>query len=205
MAPNPVSVPNGPAVPWPKPGPRSARSRQAILEAARARFAAEGYEHTTVRAVAADAGIDASMVMRYYGSKDGLFVAAAEIDLHLPDLEGVECDRLGEVLARHFVSLWEGGRADDALVLLLRTATTHDGAAERLREIFATQAVPVIRAAVGGTEGERRAGLVGSQLLGVALCRYVLKLEPIASEAPERLAADIAGSVQRYLTGPLSR
>ncbi|MCU4185150.1 TetR family transcriptional regulator [Acidiferrimicrobium sp. IK] len=204
MASSAPTAPTSAPGPWPRPGARSERSRQAILDAARARFAAEGYERTTVRAVAADAGIDASMVMRYYGSKEGLFAAAADIDLRLPDLDGVEPGRLGEVLARHFVSLWEGGRADDALVVLLRTATTHEGGAERMREIFRTQAVPAVSAVAGGPDGERRAGLVGAQLLGVALCRYVLRLEPIASEDPESLVADLAGSVQRYLTGPLA-
>src|ERR1022692_4880782 len=86
-------------------GPRSAPARRAILAAARARFAAEGYESATVRAIAADAGIDASMVMRYFGSKEGLFAAAADIDLRLPSLKDVRRDRLGEVLARHFVSV----------------------------------------------------------------------------------------------------
>ncbi|MHB1526355.1 MAG: TetR/AcrR family transcriptional regulator [Candidatus Dormibacteria bacterium] len=185
-------------------GPRSAPTRRAILAAARAHFAAEGYEHTTVRAVAADAGIDASMVMRYYGSKDGLFAAAADIDLRLPALDGIEQDHLGEVLARHFVSLWEGATHDDALVVLLRTATTHEGAAQRMREVFAEQAVPAISSALGGTDGARRAGLVASQLLGVALCRYVIRLEPIARQDRDQLVADIATTIQRYLTEPLA-
>ncbi len=205
MAFDPTSRPGDPAGPGPiLGGPRSAPTRQAILTAARARFAAEGYERTTVRAVATDAGIDASMVMRYYGSKEGLFAAAADIDLRLPDLAGVEPDRLGEVLARHFVSLWEGSSHDDALVVLLRTATTHEGAAQRMREVFARQAVPAISSALGDTDGQRRAGLVASQLLGVALCRYVIRFEPIASQDPDQLAADIATTIQRYLTGPLA-
>lgn len=198
--------PSRPTVHAPQPagGLRSAPTRQAILIAARARFASEGYERTTVRAVASDAGIDPSMVMRYYGSKQGLFAAAADIDLRLPSLHGVAPDRLGEVLARHFLSLWEGSHHDDALVILLRTATTHEGAAQRMREVFDQQAVPTISAALSGTDGPRRAGLVGSQLLGVALCRYVLRLEPIASQDPQQLADDIATTIQRYLTGSLA-
>jgi hypothetical protein len=76
-------------------GPRSVPARRAILAAARARFAAEGYERTTVRAIAADADIDASMVMRYFGSKEDLFAAAADIDLRLPSLKGVDPNQLG--------------------------------------------------------------------------------------------------------------
>jgi AcrR family transcriptional regulator len=85
----------------------------AILAAARRRFAADGFERTTIRAIAADAGIDPSMVMRYYGSKDGLFSAAADLDLQLPDLAAVPREQLGETLRRHWVARWEGGRSDE--------------------------------------------------------------------------------------------
>src|SRR3954467_12470767 len=91
---------------------RSDQTRAAILAAARRRFAADGFERTTIRAIAADAGIDPSMVMRYYGSKDGLFAAAADIDLQLPELATVPRENLGETLARHWVELWEGGLSD---------------------------------------------------------------------------------------------
>jgi len=145
------------------------------------------------------------MVMRYFGSKEDLFAAAADIDLRFPSLKGVRRDRLGEVLARHFISVWEGGPNDEALIFLLRTAPTHRAASERMREIFAQQVRPGIGSLLGGgADGARRAGLVVSQLLGLALCRYVLRLEPIVSQDPEQLIADIAETIQRYLTGPLS-
>jgi len=185
-------------------GPRSVPARRAILAAARARFAAEGYERTTERAIAADADIDASMVMRYFGSKEDLFAAAADIDLRLPSLKGVDPNQLGGVLARHFVALWEGSPNDEALIFLLRTAPTHERASERMREIFAQQTSPAISSLLGGVDGPRRAGLAASQLLGLALCRYVLKIEPLASQDPDQLTADIAETIQRYLTGPLS-
>ena len=91
-------------------GPRSAGTRRAILEAARSAFAARGYEQTTIRAVAAAAGVDASMVMRYFGSKAGLFTAAATADLQVPDLAAVPAARRGEVLVRHLVDRWEDDR-----------------------------------------------------------------------------------------------
>jgi AcrR family transcriptional regulator len=185
-------------------GPRSAPARRAIVAAARARFAAEGYERATVRAIAADADIDPSMVMRYFGSKEDLFAAAADIDLRLPSLTAVRPDQMGEALARHFISVWEGSPNDETLIFLLRTAPTHDGASERMRQVFDQQVAPGISLLLGGTEGPRRAGLVVSQLLGVAMCRYVLRLEPLASLDLEQLISDIAGTIQRYLTGPLS-
>src|SRR5919108_810676 len=120
---------------------RSLPAREAILAAARARFAADGYDRATVRAIAADAGIDPSMVMRYFGSKKQLFALTAEFDLRLPDLAAAPRDQVGRVLATHLLHRWE---ADDGLQILLRTATTDDDAAERMRAIFAGQLVPQI-------------------------------------------------------------
>ncbi|MGY0002717.1 TetR/AcrR family transcriptional regulator [Micromonospora sp. I033] len=182
--------------------PRSRRSdatRAAILRAARERFAADGYERATIRAIAADARIDPSMVMRYYGSKEGLFAAAAEFDLRLPDLAAVPPDRLGETLVRHFLRRWEG---DETLAALLRAASTNPGAAERMRRLFADQ----LAAAVAGfgtdpaTTG-RRAGLVASQILGLAFTRYIVRLPPMVAMAPEELVDWVAPTLQRYLTG----
>ncbi|RIV36435.1 TetR/AcrR family transcriptional regulator [Micromonospora radicis] len=176
---------------------RSDATRAAILRAAQARFAADGYDRATIRAIAADARIDPSMVMRYYGSKEGLFAAAAEFDLCLPDLSGVPAERLGEALVGHFLSRWEG---DDTLPALLRTASTNPGAAERVREIFTGQlAGAVARLVDDPTQALRRAGLVASQLLGVALTRYVLRLPPVVDMSPADLHAWLAPTVQRYL------
>ncbi|MGK5675924.1 TetR family transcriptional regulator [Micromonospora sp. URMC 106] len=178
---------------------RSDATRAAILRAARERFAADGYDRATIRAIAADARIDPSMVMRYYGSKEGLFAAAAEFDLRLPELTGVPAGRLGELLVRHFVDRWEG---DETMVALLRTAATNPAAAERMRDIFAGQlAAAAARVAPDPAEAPRRAGLVASQMLGLALTRYVLRLPPMVDADPAELVAWIAPTVQRYLRG----
>ncbi|MEV0004187.1 TetR family transcriptional regulator [Micromonospora sp. NPDC050980] len=180
---------------------RSDATRAAILRAARERFAADGYDRATIRAVAADAQIDPSMVMRYYGSKEGLFAAAAEFDLHLPDLAQVPPERLGETLARHFLRRWE---ADGTLVALLRAASTNPGAAERMRGIFAGQlATAVTRSGADPATAARRAGLVASQILGLALTRYVIRLPPVVELDPDELAAWVGPTIQRYLTQPI--
>ncbi|MGC3858835.1 TetR family transcriptional regulator [Micromonospora chersina] len=178
---------------------RSDATRAAILRAARERFAADGYERATIRAIAADARIDPSMVMRYYGSKEGLFAAAAEFDLRLPDLAAVPPDRLGETLIRHFLHRWEG---DETLAALLRAASTNPGAAERMRRLFADQ----LAAAVAGfgtdpASTARRAGLVASQTLGLAFTRYIVRLPPVVEMTPDELVAWVAPTLQRYLTG----
>jgi AcrR family transcriptional regulator len=170
-----------------------------ILRAARRRFAAEGYERTTIRAVAADAEIDPSLVMRYFGNKEGLFAAAASFDLELPDLSGVPRRELGAALVRHFLARWE--REGDDLRVLLRTAPTNDAAARRMRAIFQQQLVPALTALHGPDVAELRAGLIATQMLGLAFCRYVLRLPAIARLSAEELAAEIGPTIQRYATG----
>jgi AcrR family transcriptional regulator len=172
-------------------------TKAAILAAARERFAAEGYERTTIRAVAADVAIDPSMVMRYFGNKEGLFAAAADFDLQLPDLSGIPTEGIGSALVAHFLDRWEN---DDALLVLLRTGLTNDGAAARMRAIFSAQLVPLVPARHGAQVGSR-AGLAATQMLGLALCRYVLKLPPVVGMSRAEIVGWIGPTLQRYLVG----
>ncbi len=185
-------------------GPRSEGTRRAILEAARSAFAGRGYEQTTIRAVAADAGVDASMVMRYFGSKAGLFTAAATAHLTAPDLRQVPARRRGEVLTRTFVDRWEDVARDDELILLLRTAVTSEAVAARLQATLGHLVTGPI-AALGQPDAAERAALIAAQLLGLALCRYILRLEPLASLPAGDVVAAVAPSVQRYLTRPVGQ
>jgi AcrR family transcriptional regulator len=177
------------------PPRRSDATRAAILRAARERFAADGYERATIRAIAADAGIDPSMVMRYYGNKERLFAAAAEFDLRLPDVTAIPRDRLGATLVGHFLDRWEH---DESLMALLRAAVTNPAAAQRMREIFASQLAPVAARLRG--DGPTRAGLAATQMLGVALCRYVLELPPVVAMSRDQIVAWLGPTLQRYLT-----
>ncbi|WP_068055754.1 TetR/AcrR family transcriptional regulator [Nocardia xishanensis] len=181
------------------PARRSDATRAAILEAARARFAAEGFRKATIRAIAADAAIDPSMVMRYFGSKNGLFAAAVDIDLALPDLAAAEPDTMGELLIRRFLAIWED-RQSTVLLILLRSSITDDAVSDRIREIFAEQVLPAVLRFGDPSDAPRRGGLIVTQLLGLALCRYVLRLPPVVAMTPPQLIADIAPTLQRYLT-----
>jgi len=180
-------------------GPRSEPARRAILGAARAMFAARGYEGTTIRAVAARAGVDASMVMRYFQSKAGLFTAAVTMDLQVPDLGAVPPSDRGELLARHFIDRWEDPPHDDEMIALLRTAATSETVAQQLQSVLG-QLVTKPIADLGDERAAERGTFIAAQLLGVALCRYILHLEPLASLPPEDVVAAVAPSVQRYLT-----
>jgi Bacterial regulatory proteins, tetR family. len=186
--------------------PRSERTRTAILDAARRRFANDGYERATIRAIAADAAIDPSMVMRYYGSKEGLFAAAADVDLLLPDISGAAREKTGEILVRHFIERWEGGLSDEVLLVLFRAAITNESATQRLRDVFGEQVARTMAAVIPDpAEVQIRAGLIATQILGVALCRYILRLPPVADLDIGTLVANISPTVQRYLTGPIER
>jgi len=185
--------------------PRSEQTRAAILTAARRRFAADGFDRATIRAIAADAGVDASMVMRYYGSKNGLFAAAADLDLQLPELAAVSREKLGETLVRHWVAQWEGDRSNELLTVLLRSAVTNEDAAEQLRAIFGAQVATAVAAVVDDpAEAPTRAGLLATQMLGLALCRHILRLPPVVALDAEALIASVSDTIQRYLTGPLT-
>jgi AcrR family transcriptional regulator len=178
---------------------RSDATRAAILTAARERFAADGFERATIRSIAADARIDPSLVMRYYGNKDKLFAAAAEFDLGLPDLDGVPPEGYGAALVSHFLDRWAG---DEKLLVLLRSGVTHQVAADRMREIFATQVGPIAaRVAPDPATAATRAGLIATQILGFALCRFVLRLPPVVDLDRESAIAWLGPTVQRYLHG----
>ncbi len=175
----------------------SERTKAAILSAARDRFAAVGYDAATIRGIAADAGIDPAMVMRYFGSKDRLFAAAAEFDLRFPDFTGVDREHLGTALVSHFLERWEG---DEPLVLLLKSSATNHEAAQRMRQIFVTQLEPLVARLAPDAAGVR-AGLVATQILGLAFGRYVLPLPPIAHMSRDEVVGWIGPTVQRYLDG----
>ena len=162
-------------------------------------FAARGFEQTTVRAVAAEAGVDASMVMRYFQSKAGLFTAAVSTDLQVPDLSSVLAGGRGELLVRYFVSRWEEPAGDDKLIALLRTAVTSDAVAEQVQATLSQRLAGPI-AALGAEQAPERAALIAAQLLGLGLCRYILRFEPLASLPADDVVAAVAPSVQRYLT-----
>jgi AcrR family transcriptional regulator len=137
------------------------------------------------------------MVMRYFGNKEGLFAAAAEFDLRLPDLVSLPRGQVGAALVDHFLSRWED---DDTLMALLRTAVTNETAAERMRAIFATQIGPTVaKLCQDPRTAATRAGLIASQILGLALCRYVLKLPPVVGLKRAELVRRVGATVQAYL------
>ena len=182
------------------PRPRNATATQAeILAAARVRFGADGYERTTLRAIAAEVGVDPALVIRYFGDKEGLLAAAADFSIELPDLTGVEPDDLAEVLLPRFFAVWA---SDGPFMPLLRSAATSPAAATKMREIFATQIAPVLTTITPDHPVER-AALLGTFIIGLATSRYILKTPGVADLDRAELTR-WAGPVMRLiLTGPM--
>jgi AcrR family transcriptional regulator len=176
--------------------PKFERTKTRIAQAAAALFAAKGYERTSVRDIAAAAEIDPAMVLRYFGSKDALFTEVTTFNLNLPDLTTVKRETVGEVLVRHYLSVWEGDGS--GMQILLRSAVSNDAAAARMREVFGRQVLPTI-AKIAPDRPAERAALVGTQLLGLGLTRYLLKLPPMVNMPAERLITELGRTLQSYI------
>jgi AcrR family transcriptional regulator len=171
-------------------------------------FAERGFDGATIRGIATAAGVDPALVHHYFGSKDKLFLAAIEApadpaDL-LPEVLSAGRDHLGAAVVRLLLKVWDGPMQPTGLALV-RSAVGNEWTAKLLRDFLVTQ---VLRRVVGtldlpAAEREARGGLVASQLIGVVMARYVLKVEPLASASPESLVAAIGPTVQRYLTGDI--
>jgi AcrR family transcriptional regulator len=176
---------------------QGAATRARIVEAARQRFAADGYDRATIRAIAADAGVDPSLVMRYYGNKQGLFVAAAEIELRIPDLSHLPRSRSGAGFVEHFLERWEG---DDILLALLRTAATNEHAAARMRAIWTAQPLPALTAlGMAPRAAAAPIALINALFLGFAYSRYVLKFPPLVKMRRAEIVRWLGPVVQHYL------
>jgi len=194
----------------PRTGRRPGRpdTRAEILAAARARFAAQGYEGTSLRAVATDAGVDAALVVHYFGTKGNLFIAAVDWPFdpcaEVPRVVGCGRARVGVEMARLFVETWDREGDRNAIITVLRAAITEPAAAAAVREFMTGELFAPLMAAVGSDRPQLRADLVASQLLGLGLARYVLALEPLASTPPDEVVAAVAPTLQRYFTGDLA-
>ena len=182
---------------------KSQRTQAAILKAAQQLFAEQGYERATVRDIAGRAGIDPAMVIRYFGSKEGLFARATAFDLRLPDLTAVARRDIGGVLIGHFLDIWEGALSNGSLISLLRAAASSDDAANTIRTIFGGQVVPMLAQVVPATELPRRAGLVATQIMGLAVTRYILKVPPVVALDRASVVRLLGPTMQRYVVGQL--
>ncbi len=187
--------------------PGDSGAREAILREARQSFGSAGFSGTTIRGVARAAGVDPALVHHYFGTKDELFAASLELPFDpsvvVPALLAEGLDGLGERVVRTFLGAWDATPGQGPLLALLRSAVSDERAAQSLRE-FVTRVVLVPLARAAGPDGaELRASLAASQVVGLAVARYVVRLEPLASASADELAPLIGPTLDRYLgAGP---
>ena len=186
-----------------RPGP--GRTREKILAKARSQFARSGYEGATIRGIAGAARVDPKLVLHYFDSKEGIFQAAMDFPFDpaqaIPELLKPGLDGLGVRLARFFLDTWEspaGARAH----ALVRSMVTSKSAAALMRDFVSREVLARVAQALELDHPEVRASLAASQLIGLAMLRYVVKVEPLASAPPAKLAAWIGPTLQRYFTDP---
>ncbi|GAA2639413.1 TetR/AcrR family transcriptional regulator [Paractinoplanes durhamensis] len=187
-----------------RPGDTSTRDQ--ILAAAREAFAEKGYDGASIRGIAAGAGVDPALVHHYFGTKDKLFLAGMNVPIDLDALVkqvlGAPRDEVGVRLVRAMVGVWDSPAGASA-VAVLRSAMSNVEIARMMREFIVSQLLSRVIAGLGidRAEAPLRTALVLSQVVGVAVTRHVLHLDPIASIDAEQLVAAIGPTVQRYLTG----
>jgi len=184
-----------------------AGTREIILAAARGAFAARGFDHATIRAIAAKARVDPALVIHYFGSKDALFEAALELPVApgriLERALATGGDAIGTTLTRAFLEAWEPPETRNQLLAMLRSATTNDRAMAMIRDLLVRQVFGPVTQALGAPDARLRATLVGSQFIGLAMMRHIAGLEPLASASVDQLVAAVGPTIQRYLTGDI--
>ncbi len=194
----------------PGPGRRPGHSgtREAILAAARRQFAELGYDRTSLRQVAIEAGVDPGLVRHFHGTKQELFVAVVELPIDpataIPALLTGDPAAMGERLARFLLDVIESDPVGSPIISMARAAASEPAAALLVRDLVTTRVLAPLTQAIGADDAALRAALLGSQIVGLTFARYVVGIEPLASMPKEAVAAAIAPTLQHYLTGEVA-
>ena len=177
-------------------------TREAILDAARRAFAEHGYQHATIRI-----GVDPALVHHYFRFKHDLFVAAVQLPVNpveqLLAVLGEDPDHAGERMVEVFLSIWDHAADRSPLLALVRSAVGDERAAAMLREFITEEVLGQVARRLGSPDARLRATLVGSQIIGLAMARYIVRVEPLASAPAPQVVAAIGPTLQRYLTGDI--
>lgn len=187
--------------------PGDSGTRDGILAAARASFAELGYDRATIRGIAAKAQVDPALVLHYFGSKEQLFGAALQVPVEpgevLRRVMSRDVKDMGATIVRAFLEAWEPPESRSPLVAMVRSAMTNETAMTLVREYLGRRVFGPITQTLGAPDAELRATLMGSQFIGLAMMRYIARIEPLASASVDQLVAAVGPTMQRYLTGEL--
>jgi AcrR family transcriptional regulator len=188
-----------------RPGrrPGNPDTRATILAAAEAQFAASGFDRVSMRGIAKAAGVDPALVHHYFGSKADVLLATLDVPFDprevIPALTHDGAAELGSRIATRFVAIWDDADNQARLVAVLRASLSSEAAAGLLRDGLIRMILTPIREAIDAPDAMLRAQLVASQLLGLAMTRYVMRLEPLASASAADVVARIGPTLQRYI------
>jgi len=174
-----------------------------IIEVARSKFAERGYDATSLRSIAAEANVDPALVIHYFGTKDGLFVAATGLPDDLPalfaGLAALPRQDFVVALVHGYLGVVDSDASRNSIIALVRSAVSNDKAAAMLREFLTAELLPVIAGFTGRSDTRLRASLIAAQLIGMAMLRHVLRVEPLASATPGEIAALAVPAIEQYL------
>jgi AcrR family transcriptional regulator len=188
--------------------PGTSSTREAILAAARRLFAERGYTGATMRAIAAEAGVDAALVVHFFGNKASLLAEAVEWPfdpaVEMPKLLVDGKRHVGTHLAQLFVRTWDEEGTRNPILTVLRASIVEPQAAEMMGEFLRRRLFAPLVEELGSDQPELRGNLAASQLIGLGLIRYVQHVEPLASAKPADVVAWVGPTLQRYLTGKLA-
>lgn len=181
-------------------------TKQAVLDVARRQFLANGYPATTMRSIAAEAGVDVALLSYYFGSKSGLFSAALALEVNPPLLlhKAIDGDpaTLPERVVQVVISTWDDPELGGPLRLMLSAATQDPEVARLVKEVLQTEMIRQLAERFGGVGATARATAFGSQVAGLLLTRYWLQIEPIASMTVRELVPLVAPGLRAAMAGP---
>jgi AcrR family transcriptional regulator len=185
--------------------PGESGTKDEIVRAARRVFAMYGYRGATMRMIAKEAKVDAALIHHFFTSKEGVYAASVADSFNLEGLIGTVLaasrEEAAAALVREFLAVWGNPHSREPILAILRSAVSYDEAANMLTSRVIEQSVGQIVAAFNVPDRELRANLISSQLIGLALLRYVLKAEPLASASTETIMDWLVPTIDRYLTG----
>jgi AcrR family transcriptional regulator len=184
-----------------RPGGPDTRDR--ILQVARSRFASRGYDAISLRSIATEAEVDPALVIHYFGSKEGLFVAAAGLPDSLPELFAqlalLPREEFVQALVYGYLQLVDSDASRNPVIALVRSAVSNERAATMLREFLTAELLPVIARFTRQPDAPLRSALIIAHLMGIAMLRHVLRLEPIAKATPDEIARLAVPVIEQYL------
>jgi AcrR family transcriptional regulator len=180
-------------------------TRGEILQAARESFADKGFSATSIRAVARQAGVDAALVHHYFDSKEELFIEAMAIPVDPRQIAATIVNgprtEIGRRIATAFLGVWESPEGQQRMKALFRSVVSSDEVARMMREGISQMIIQPVSQTLDAPDAQLRVGMVATQLVGVAIVRYLVGLEPVASVDVETLIDRLAPVLQQQLTG----